>query len=95
MQLHLQSRDHLSAQLTWDAVPGAARYCLRWSDRETAPEYYKPLPEVIAPACTFRRVDTAPYRLYVQALAEDGTESAALKSFFCRLSAFPSPSWKS
>ena len=74
MQLHLQSRDSITAHLTWDAVPGAARYCLRWSDRETASENYKPLPEVAEPACVFRRADTAPYRHYVQALAEDGAE---------------------
>ncbi len=63
-------------RLHWDGVAGAVSYRVFWSDRETALEYFKALPDVKGAECTFPRVADRPYRFYVVALDDDEKELA-------------------
>ena len=72
MNLHIHSQTERHFSLAWNAVEGAASYCVRWSDRETAAEHFKPLTPLAGTVCEFPRLADRPYRIFVQALDPQG-----------------------
>lgn len=66
--------DNYALSLQWDAVEGAAAYRVFWSDRETAEENFKSLPDVKETVCAFPRLADRPYRFYAAALDAEGRE---------------------
>ncbi|MBP3426771.1 MAG: rhamnogalacturonan lyase [Clostridia bacterium] len=90
MILLIDSISEKGLSLSWDAVPGAERYCLRWADRETAAENYK---SIISQACSlfFPRVPSLPYRLYVQALGKENAVIAQSEVVKAPVAVVPQP----
>ena len=66
--------DNNTLSLKWDAVEGAAAYRVFWSDRETAEENFKSLPDVKETVCVFPRLADRLYRFYAAALDAQGKE---------------------
>lgn len=66
--------DNNTLSLKWDAVGDAAAYRVFWSDRETAEENFKSLPDVKETVCVFPRLADRPYRFYAAALDAEGRE---------------------
>ena len=77
--------------LQWDKEAGAAKYRLFWSDRETAAENFKPLPDTTETACDFPRIPDRPYRLYVQALDNSGNAVATSETAVTPVLLTPKP----
>ena len=72
MNIRISAADATHVRLDWHAAQGAAAYRVFWSDRDTAPEHFKPLPDVDDTALTFPRIADRPYRFCVEALDASG-----------------------
>lgn len=68
MTVFLQELAHDGVIIVWDAVPGACRYRVLWSDRDTPANLFKPLAPVLQTRLRFTRSLHIPYYLKVQAL---------------------------
>lgn len=72
MNLRIRSTGAAGITLCWNAQPQATAYRVFWSDRETAPSFFKALPDTTGTAFAFPRLPDRPYRFYVQALDTSG-----------------------
>lgn len=72
MKLRLSELTPKSVRASWDPVPGADRYVLRWSDRDTPAQIFKALEPVRETSAVFRRSTHIPWYLKVSALGPQG-----------------------